>query len=101
MGCKSYSWLAGLLAVFLMMPVSAVDLVNGQRKYDAYCAGCHGSSGVSLTDAPSLALNPLLGQASEDVIELVNAGRGKMPSYFGILSHQDVLDIFYYMRTFR
>lgn len=101
MKCKSYSWLVGFLAFFLMMPASAVDLANGQRKYEAYCAGCHGLSGVSLSEAPNLALNPIFAQPSEDVVELINNGRGRMPPYFGILSHQDVLDIFYYMRTFR
>lgn len=79
----------------------AVDFSNGQTAYLNYCAGCHGADGWTVTDAPNLALNPVLMQSEEELVELLNSGRGKMPPYFGILAPQGMIDVIYYMRTLR
>jgi cytochrome c6 len=96
LGVQGFLLLCGLSA-----PAIAADLVNGEKMYTTHCAGCHGSNGVSVTDAPSLAFGQVFTQTDFYLSEIMMSGGDRMPPYLGILNNQDVLDVITYMRSFR
>jgi len=78
----------------------AADIIKGGNLYAAHCAACHGASGVSvMPGAPSFARNERLLQPDMTLLATIKAGKNIMPSFQGILSDRDILDIIAHLRT--
>ncbi len=75
------------------------ELVAGRSVYASSCASCHGSSGgggsgTRLADGAVVEAYPDIG----DQITLVREGRGRMPSYGGRLSEDQIRAVVRYTR---
>lgn len=78
----------------------AADPIKGGVLYTVHCADCHGASGISIMpDAPNFARNESLMQPDAYLLIAINNGSNAMPSYQGILSDHDILDVIAYLRT--
>jgi cytochrome c6 len=92
-----------LVMLFGMLGLSvahAADEIEGKRYYEVHCAACHGSDGFSIMiDAPNFARSERLLRPDSFVRDAIKDGGGAMPSYQGILSDQEILDVIAHMRT--
>jgi cytochrome c6 len=78
----------------------AADSVKGGELYRLHCALCHGVSGVNvMPNAPNFTRNEGLLQPDPSLLASIKNGKNAMPSYNGILSDQDILDVIVYLRT--
>jgi mono/diheme cytochrome c family protein len=79
----------------------AEDLINlGEGVYEANCASCHQSSGQGTAVFPALAGNPSVTDDDPSAtLEVVIHGRGEMPSFGNILSHEEIAAVVSYIRT--
>lgn len=99
--CHLIARVSVFFILFLAMGVShAADTIKGGELYAAHCSICHGTSGISIMpDAPSFARNEGLLNPDAYILEAVNKGKNAMPSYLGILSNDDILNVIAYLRT--
>jgi mono/diheme cytochrome c family protein len=95
---------ATLLAVVLMTPSSALAQ-SAAATYKAKCAGCHGADGKGST-APGKALgahdfgsDEVTKMSDADLIQIVTAGKNKMPAYGKSLKDTEIKDLVAYIRT--
>jgi mono/diheme cytochrome c family protein len=86
-----------------------VPAPDGATLYDANCATCHGPAGgapspamvrmmenlTSITDPVFLAATP-----DDSLISVIETGRGKMKPMADKVSHEEILAIVRYLRTF-
>ena len=78
----------------------AADTVKGGELYGIYCASCHGAAGSSvMANVPSFDQGESLFQSDLTLLNSINEGKNSMPSYLGILSDSDILDVIAYLRT--
>jgi cytochrome c6 len=94
----------GLLVFFMLVCYSgfsqAADTVKGGELYRLHCALCHGVSGVNIMpNAPNFARGESMLQPDLTLLASIKNGKDAMPSYNGILSDQDILDVIVYLRT--
>lgn len=61
--------------------VSAAGTVSGERVYGTYCAGCHGANRSGGGDRYPSLLGLARRQEPSDVLQVLNEGRGFMPSF--------------------
>lgn len=71
--------------------------VRGAGVYEHNCQACHGAGGGGGM-GPKLAKNPIL-MHEELYWETVLYGRGTMPAWGSVLSHQDIADIHAWLAT--
>ncbi len=91
----------GLLGC-LPNPVSAADILNGQKVYAAHCVGCHGANGQSVMPiVPSFSRGERLLQPDTTLLLSIRSGRNAMPGYMGILADREILDVIAFLRTLR
>ncbi len=77
-------------------PVTGVA-ARGAGLFEHNCQACHGSGAMGGM-GPKLVKNPIL--KHEDVFwETVLHGRGPMPAWGSVLSHQDIADIYAWLTT--
>ncbi len=77
-------------------PVTGVA-ARGRGVYEHNCQACHGTEGVGGV-GPKLVKSQILKQ--EDLFwETVLYGRGPMPAWGSVLSHQDIADILAWLET--
>lgn len=70
---------------------------RGAGVYEHNCQACHGAGAMGGM-APKLAKNPIL--THEDLFwDTVLHGRGSMPAWGSVLSHQDIADIHAWLET--
>jgi len=70
---------------------------RGAGVYEHNCQACHGAGGVGGV-GPKLAKNPIL--KHEDLFwDTVLHGRGPMPAWGSVLSHQEIADIHAWLMT--
>lgn len=90
------------LALGVVMPAGALDLMRGQRLYNTHCAVCHGLNGVPvIPQAPSFANRERLMQPDMMLIQSVRMGKNQMPPFMGRLKDDEIVDILQYARTLR
>jgi cytochrome c6 len=88
------------LLVFYSSFSQAADTVKGGELYRLHCALCHGLSGVNIMpNAPNFTRGESLLQPDLSLLASIKSGKNAMPSYNGILSDQDILDVIVYLRT--
>lgn len=89
-----------LILVLAVGAAHAADTTKGGELYAAHCADCHGVSGVSnIPDAPDFSRNEGLMKPDTLLLEVIAKGNNAMPSYLGMLSDQDMLDVIAFLRT--
>jgi cytochrome c6 len=98
-----FSTFVTVLAVALTAP-SAVCAQNAAATYKAKCAGCHGADGKGNT-GPGKALgvhdftsNAVTKMSDADLINIVTAGKNKMPAYGKSLKDTEIKDLVAYIR---
>lgn len=80
----------------------AIDLMRGQRVYNAHCAACHGMNGIPvIPQAPSFAAKERLMQPDIQLVQSVKMGKTIMPPFMGILKDEEILDALQYARMLR
>lgn len=94
--------LAGTMTFIIIAPARPADVIKGAQVYARHCAACHGPNGVSvMPTAPHLARGERLMQPDMALLASFKAGKNAMPSYLGILSDAEILDVIAYSRTLR
>ncbi len=98
------------IAIFLLAafatPAFAVSC--GRVDYNARCAGCHGANGNVQTekaralkmDVKKLSLKNSR-KSKEEMIAIVEKGKGKMPGFKNDLTKEQILAIIYYVMALR
>jgi len=89
------------LASVLAFSASAAMAQAGADTYKAKCAMCHGADGLAQTGAGKSMHVPSVKEfkSSDDLIAITKAGRGKMPSYSGKLTDDQIKDVVGYMKS--
>jgi mono/diheme cytochrome c family protein len=80
---------------------------DGGATFKAKCAGCHGADGSASTGMGKTLKIRDFGsadvqkQSDADLIKITTDGKGKMPSYKGKLSDQEIKDVVGFIRTLK
>src|SRR5271167_1202147 len=98
-----FSIFGAVLALVLAAP-SAVRAQSAAATYKAKCAGCHGADGKGST-GPGKALgvhdfssDEVAKMSDADLINIVTAGKNKMPPYGKSLKNGEIKDLVAYVR---
>ncbi len=79
----------------------AADPNKGAQVYATHCITCHGPSGTGvMPNAPNFTKSEGLLSSDRDLLSSIKSGKAAMPSYRGVLSDQDILNVIAYLRTF-
>ena len=98
----SYSFVFAALLMLAAGTASAADIASGARIYNIHCIACHGVQGLSaIPNVPNFAAGDRMMQPDMMLMQSIKTGKGIMPSFFGILSDQDLRDVIAYLRTLR
>lgn len=97
---------AVLVAAALMcisgVEAHAADPVKGRKLYTTHCAMCHGKSGHGvMPGTPNFTRGDTLLRPDNALLSGIKAGKGAMPSYYGILTDRKILDIIAFLRSLR
>ena len=91
-----------LCALASATTAAAADLHNGRQVYRAYCASCHGPTGVAvMPGAPNFARGDRLIQPDAGLLASIRGGRNAMPAFAGVLRDREILDVIAFLRTMR
>ena len=95
--------LVAAVAIILILPCGA-RAQDAATTYKAKCAGCHGADGKANT-APAKALgahdfasDEVTKMSDADLIQVVTAGKNKMPAYGKSLKDAEIKDLVAYVR---
>ena len=78
----------------------AADPANGRQGYERYCISCHGADGRGIVaNAPDFSRGEGLMAPDVTIAQTLRSGKGGMPSFLGILSNTELLDVVAYLRT--
>ena len=98
-----------LLAVFVPTFAYAQkgQSAKGAQLFQQLCVGCHGADGRAQADAgkkvgaADLTSSVVQDQSDSQLSKVIKDGRGKMPTWGGKLSDDDIRDLVAYIRQFR
>src|SRR5215211_5857559 len=76
---------------------NASDIEAGEAAYDQHCASCHGEKVRGSGALPDL--RDLGAQDRERFNNAVMEGRGQMPSFQGMLTAQEIEQVWAYIRS--
>lgn len=92
---------AAIMGALLAQDSFAGDPFMGSRVYNEHCVMCHGANGKAvMAGTPDFLYTQLLAKPDYKIKAFIEAGKGIMPSYKGILKDQQILDVISYIRTF-
>ncbi|MBI5449752.1 MAG: cytochrome c [Gammaproteobacteria bacterium] len=78
----------------------AADPQAGKALYNRQCANCHGSNGMpQLPGLPDFTRSEGLLRADTELKSAIQAGKGMMPAFRGLLTETQILDVIAYLRT--
>ena len=86
-----------LLAAPHALAQDAADVAAGAEAYQATCAACHGERVISPGVLPDL--RRLRGEDREKFDTVVSEGKGQMPAWGGVLSEEQIGQIWAYIRS--
>jgi len=92
----------GAIAVFMCVTASAQ---TGVDIYKAKCQMCHGADGSGNTPAgkamkaPSFKSPEATKMTDAELTGIISKGKGKMPTYAGKLTDEEIKDVVAYIRT--
>jgi mono/diheme cytochrome c family protein len=91
-----------LILGFLLTQSAAWGAENGQRNYERQCARCHGLTGVPvMPETPNLAMRERMNKPDLMLLQYLKMPTANHPSYFGILTDQEILEVIRYLRVMR
>jgi len=92
----------GIMITVLVSPMAfAGDPFAGASVYNQHCAMCHGPNGKAvIAGTPDFLHTNVLAKPDFELKNFVNAGKGIMPSFRGVLKDQEIMDVISYIRTF-
>jgi mono/diheme cytochrome c family protein len=96
------SWLAcaGLFVASSSVPAADAALVEkGASLYQLRCEGCHGEALRNTSGGWSFDLRRLRPDEHDRFVESVTSGKDNMPSWYGVLSPDDIEAIWSYIRA--
>jgi cytochrome c6 len=101
---KDKNFIPVFFVAFLLMFGSglsyAADPGKGGELYVKHCVSCHGASGVSdIPRVPNFAQSEGLMTSDPALLLSIKNGKLAMPSYRGVLTDQEILDVISYLRT--
>ncbi len=89
---------AAMVSTAMQQTASAASAKNGKEVYDTYCIVCHGNnmvnSGARAYDLRKFPLNQ-----KKRFVESVEVGKDKMPAWRDVLTAEEILDLWAYVRT--
>jgi cytochrome c6 len=89
-----------LLLLLVAGPARSADLFKGKEVFSNYCVSCHGADGVAVHPmAPNFQRGEKLFVSDLSLIQSISRGKGAMPSFGGILSDKEIMDVIAYLRT--
>jgi len=98
---------ATLAVVALALVCAPFTFADGGADFKAKCAACHGATGAGdTTMGKNLKLRDLGSadvqkQSDADLNGIITKGKGKMPSYDGKLSADQINDLVKFVRTLK
>lgn len=95
-----------MLAAMAATTMTGLAQGGGADTYKSKCAMCHGADGLASGPAgKSMNVPPITAPAFKapeaDLIATTKSGKGKMPSYAGKLTDDQIKDVIGYMLTLR
>jgi mono/diheme cytochrome c family protein len=85
---------------------TSVNLAEGKRLYDTYCAVCHGAGGAGdgpvipkYPNPPNFRSRPLMAQQDGELMHSITVGRKKMPAHDGQLTWNERWQVVLYIRS--
>lgn len=78
--------------------VAAGDPFAGEQLYQQHCQHCHAADGTGVAGTPPLDRNALM-QSDNQLLQVLQQGKGTMPAYLGLLDEEQLRDVIAYMRT--
>jgi cytochrome c6 len=105
MKISSYAILALFLAAPLLSHAQKSKAGDGEAIFQQQCAGCHGPDGKAQTDtgkslhAADLTAADAQGRSEAQLAAFIKKGKGKMPSFDGKLSDDDLQAVAAYIKT--
>ena len=93
------------VALVLAASVPMLAQASGKDTYTAKCQMCHGADGMAATPAgKSMKAIPfndpqILNKSDTELIATTKNGKGKMPSYAGKLSDENIKTLITYIHT--
>jgi len=106
---KSTTWIAGILAMALIMTAIAglaapakADTAAAEAMFKAKCAACHGADGKGkeVMKTRDLGSADVQKQSDADLSGIISKGKGKMPAY-GSLTADQLKDMVAFIRSFK
>jgi len=98
---------AGFAVLAFALVFSTLALADGGADFKAKCAMCHGADGAGQTSmGKAMKLRDLgsadvQSQSDADLNGIITNGKGKMPSYNGKLTADQIHDLVKYIRTLK
>lgn len=96
--------LAAVTIAFVLVLALPAHAQNAAATYKAKCAGCHGADGKGNTSpgkalgAHDFASEEVAKMSDADLINVVTAGKNKMPAYGKSLKDADIKDLVAFIR---
>ena len=96
-----------VVLTLLLVAAAPVFAADGAAIYKAKCAMCHGPDGAGQTTmGKNLKLRDLRSadvqkQTDADLMKWISDGKGKMPSYKGKLSAEEITAVVGYLRSIK
>ncbi len=89
-----------LCTAFVPAVSMSADPASGRQAYQRYCISCHGADGRGVVaNAPDFSRGQGLMAPDVTIAQSLRSGNGGMPSFLGILSNTELLDVVSYLRT--
>lgn len=98
---KKYLSCVAIMGAMFANDCIAGDPFMGGKVYNEHCVMCHGANGKAvMAGTPDFLHTQILAKPDYKIKAFIEAGKGIMPSYKGILKDQQILDVISYIRTF-
>jgi len=94
--------------MLLIPPLAAVaDVANGKEVYAVRCLKCHGEDGrgtprvaqMLQTEIPDLTSRGVQTKKDQELLQIVNKGKRKMPAFEWSMEQKDREDVLAYVRA--
>lgn len=80
----------------------AADPGKGRQIYMQHCQNCHGLNGTpQMPGIPDFRRGESLFKPDIEVVRKIRSGQGMMPSYEGLFTEEELLDVVAFLRTLR
>jgi cytochrome c6 len=83
-------------------PALSADIFKGREAYESHCQSCHGVDGRGrVANAPDFSRGQGLMAPDVALLRNLQAGKGAMPAFRGLVKDREMLDIVAFLRTFQ